>query len=294
VAFDAGGSRALASGARSVYLFDGSRWHETSTPSGAAPARLLASGGVAGRAYMAGQSGLHRSDDWGRSWAPVGAPLGKEAVSAIVVAPGRPQEVYALAADQVWASRDGAVRWQVLDGAPAQVDVLGFDRQVPARLWLVAAGRAYRGDGAGQAASRWQPVAAALPDPLASARGIDVRGDAMLVATDRGVFRSIDAGASWALLAAELPNHAESALLVSDPQALATVYAGFARLNAQQVIQALPARPLVLAGADLVLILGSYAGVAALLLVAGLMVRRATRASERKAQGPLPIEAPTP
>src|SRR6185503_18534529 len=107
-------------------------------------------------------------------------------------------------------------------------DALAFDLATPTRLWLVAGGRAYRSD---DRAAAWQPVGTPIPDAQAITRGISAGSDAMLVATDRGVFRSTDAGASWALLKAELPDNGEAALMVHDPQTPGTVYAAFSRMG---------------------------------------------------------------
>jgi hypothetical protein len=144
---------------------------------------------------------------------------------------------------------------------------------MPARLWLVAGGRTYRQD---ERAARWQAVGTPLPDAQAIVSGIDVERDAMLVSTDRGVFRSTDAGANWAVLSAELPNHSETTVLMRDPHAAATLYAGFSRLSAEQLKGAAPPAAAALARGDVALLVGAYAMFALLLLGAGLLVRRMT------------------
>src|SRR5207248_3995411 len=49
-----------------------------------------------------------------------------------------------------------------------------------------------------------------------------------VVTTDRGLYRSADAGKSWALIIDNLPAHLEAGPLVRDPLDPATLYAGFA------------------------------------------------------------------
>jgi photosystem II stability/assembly factor-like uncharacterized protein len=274
VVFDANGRDALASGADAFYRFDGERWRATRTPTGAAPARVLVRGGVSGRVYLAGWSGLHRSDDGGRSWTRMGREIGDAPVIALAVSPQGPDELHALAGGRVWHSLDGARRWQADPGAPAPAQALATDAAMPARLWLVAGNRAYRQD---DRAARWQPVGAPLPDAQAIVRGIDVEPEAVLVSTDRGVFRSTDAGANWALLSAELPNHSETTLLMRDPHAAATLYAGFSRLSAEQLKGAAQPAAAPLGRSDLALLVGAYVGFAVLLLGAGVIVRRVTR-----------------
>jgi hypothetical protein len=143
------------------------------------------------------------------------------------------------------------------------------------RLWIVAAGRAYRKQ---DRTSRWEPVGATIPDPQATARGIDVLNDAMLIITDRGLFRSQDSGATWTLLGAELPNHSEPTLLVRDPNALATVYAGFSRMGPEQLKWLSPTPDKPSAWREAALSVGPYVGVGLLLLGVELIVRRMPRA----------------
>ena len=272
VAFSADGQEALASGTHSLYRREGQGWREARTPAGSAPARALVAGSEPGRIYLAGWAGLHRSDNGGRSWTRVGQAIGADPVSALIASPARPEELRALAAGRVWTSVDGARHWRADEHAPAQVDALAFDRTVSTRLWLVAAGRVHRLD---DRATHWEPVGTALPDPQAKPRALHAMGDALLVATDRGVFRSVNAGTSWTLLSSELPDHSETTL-VRDPHDAATIYAGFSRMGAEQLKGAPADRAVV--GSDMMLLVAAYSGFALLLLGAGLAVRRFTRA----------------
>jgi photosystem II stability/assembly factor-like uncharacterized protein len=283
VAFDADGTQALASGANALYRSDGQRWRQARTPTGSTPARVLVSGGVAGRAYLAGWSGLHRTEDWGRNWARVDDGIEAEHVNALAISAYHPDEIHALAGGRVWSSTDGARHWRVDEGAPAGVDALAFDRTVRSRLWIVAAGRAYRKD---DRAAPWEPLGAPIPDAQAKPRGIHVSHGAMLLATDRGVFRSDDAGASWALLSAELPNHSDAALLLRDPQSPATVYAAFSRIGPEQIKGSSLSPEPAFARSDIALLVGAYGGFAMLLLGVGVVVRRFTRPSNANTADP--------
>ncbi|HEV8210383.1 MAG TPA: hypothetical protein VGP77_09690 [Vicinamibacterales bacterium] len=274
VAFDLDGAGAMASGANALYRFDGNRWLATRTPAGSAPARVLASGGVAGRAYLAGWTGLHRTDNWGRSWARVGKEIDAESVSALAISANNPDDIHALAGGRVWTSTDGARSWRADAGTPQTADALAFDGAVPTRLWIVAAGRAYRKQ---DRTSRWEPVGEAIPDPQAKARGIDVLNDAMVISTDRGVYRSLNAGVSWALLSAELPNHVEATLLLRDPHNPATIYAGFSRLGPEQLKGVLLTPDQSFTRSDVALLVGLYSGFALVLVGVGVIVRRMTR-----------------
>ena len=274
VAFDLQGAEAMVSGANALYRFDGNRWTAMRTPVGSAPARVLASGGVAGRAYLAGWKGLHRTDNWGRSWTRVGKEIDAEYVSALAVSANSPDDIHALAGGRVWTSTDGARSWRVDEGTPQTADALAFDRTVPTRLWIVAAGRAYRKQ---DGTSRWEPVGEPIPDPQAKARGIDVLNDAMVISTDRGVFRSLNAGASWALLSAELPSHVEATLLLRDPHTPATIYAGFSRMGPEQLKGVLLSPAQSFAPSEVALPVAIYAGFALFLVGVSVTVRRKAR-----------------
>jgi hypothetical protein len=90
------------------------------------------------------------------------------------------------------------------------------------------------------------------------------------------VFRSADAGASWALLSAELPNHSDAALLLRDPQSSSTVYAAFSRIGPERIKGSTTPPDPPLARSDIALLVGAYAAFALLLLGVGMVVRRLT------------------
>jgi nitrate reductase gamma subunit len=66
--------------------------------------------------------------------------------------------------------------------------------------------------------------------------------------------------------------------LLHDPQADATLYAGFSRTGIEALKAVSPASEPSYAGDDVALAVGAYAGFALLLLGTGLAVRRLTRA----------------
>jgi hypothetical protein len=57
--------------------------------------------------------------------------------------------------------------------------------------------------------------------------GIIASDDAIVITTDRGLYRTADHGESWTLITENLPAHLEAGPLVRDPLDPATVYAGF-------------------------------------------------------------------
>jgi photosystem II stability/assembly factor-like uncharacterized protein len=278
--FDIDSERALVSGASAIFRTDGDRWQMIRTPAGAAPARALVSGSVRGRIYLAGWTGLYRSDDWGRTWVSVGDALQAEHATALLVLPGRANEVYAVAAGRFWASVDGARTWQLRnEGLPAgSVKVVGSDPSNSARMWAVAAGEVFQTDDRGQ---RWHPVGKPLAESRVIARAIAVWGQTILIATDRGVFRSVDAGERWEIASDNLPAHLGAGVLLRDPQSPATFYAGFAPRSAEELAQWSSQGSRSAARLDIALLVGSYAFLALLMLGAGTVVRRLARKHDR-------------
>jgi photosystem II stability/assembly factor-like uncharacterized protein len=270
--FDADGERAMVASTSGIFRRDAAGWREVDAPSGATPVRALVTGSRPGRIYLAGWTGLYRSDDWGRAWTNVGAQLGPHYVNALLVPHERPDEVYALAGGRVWGSLDGARTWQPRDeGLPAStIETIGLDASTPSLIWAVAGGRVFRGDDSGR---RWRSVGAPIPERQAIARAIATLDGAILVATDRGVFRSADAGAQWELASDNLPAHLPAEMIVSDPANRVTVYAGFALRSADELRRSANQAKRTLERPDFVVIAGSYV-LLALLIVAGYLVAR--------------------
>jgi hypothetical protein len=228
----------------------------------------LIAASVPGRVYLAGRSGLYRSDDWGRAWVSVGAALQAEHVDLLMVPPGRPDDVYAVAGGSVWSSSDGARSWkrrseELADGG---VEVVAVDPSNPARLWAVGAGQVMRSDHQGE---RWRPVGKAVPDGPATARALAVSGDVIMIATDRGVFRSSDAGERWEPPKESLPAHLAAGVLVRDPRSPATFYAGFALAAYEDLQQRTPQAGSTSARPGVGIIAGGFA--LAVLLALGLI-----------------------
>jgi hypothetical protein len=117
-----------------------------------------------------------------------------------------------------------------------------------------------------------------IPERPVVTRALAVSGPAILVATDRGVYRGPDSGERWELPSDNLPAHLEAGLLVLDPQSPATLYAGFALTPYDELRR----RATESGGALRRLGVASLAGVAAflglLVLGAGLALRRLARA----------------
>lgn len=234
-AFDAEGQHALVAGVSTLFRDDGDHWRRVRTPAGAAPARALVAAAVPGRVYLAGRSGLYRSDDWGRSWANAGRPLEADHVDALLAPPGRPDDVHAVVGGSVWSSNDGARTWRRrAGGAPAKgLEAVGIDPTTPTRLWAVGAGQVFTSNDPGE---NWRPVGKPLPETLARALAVAIGGDVIVIGTDWGLFRSADGGETWDPPQNGLPGHLAARVLVGDSRSPATLYSGFA-LTSYEVLQ---------------------------------------------------------
>jgi photosystem II stability/assembly factor-like uncharacterized protein len=280
VAFDVGGDRALLAGAAALFRHDGERWRPISMPSGAAPARALVAGARPGRVYLAGRSGLYRSDDWGRSWISVGATLRAEHVAQVVVR-GSPDDVHAVAGGTLWSSSDAGRTWRLRgESVAGGIEAIGFDPSDPAGVWAAAGGRilhSHRPD------EPWRTVGTALPENPARALALAISGSTILVATDRGLFRSPDGGNRWEPPREGLPAHLIAGVLLPDPRRPATLFAGFAPKSYEELRQQL-SKPGVAAAASAptygstVLVL---AGLLAFGLVAGVLILARARSAAR-------------
>jgi photosystem II stability/assembly factor-like uncharacterized protein len=225
--FAADGQRALVSTGLGIFGGEaGNSWRQASAPQGAMPARAIVRGGEAGRVYLAGWTGLYRSDDWGASWSSASGGLPHETATAVLVARRSPETLYTIVGGGIWASVDGARTWVRRGGIfPTSVDALAVDSKHPTRLWAAGGDRLFSSDDGG---ATWQRVGRTLPEPNTAVRGIAASAEAVVVTTDRGLYRTVDGGESWTMIVENLPAHLEAGPLVRDPSDSATLYAGFA------------------------------------------------------------------
>ena len=150
------------------------------------------------------------------------------------------------------------------------IEALGLDATNSARLWAVGGNGLFKSDDRG---ASWRAVGRRLPEPNTTARGIAATEGALLVTTDRGLYRSTDDGDRWELMITDLPFHLEAGPLVRDPVDPATLYAGFALVPYLELWRRAAEREGVLARLSLT---SAVCGVALLVVVvlAALAVRR--------------------
>jgi hypothetical protein len=226
-AFSADGQQTLVSTGLGIFRGEAEKsWREASTPEGATPARAIVRSGGAGRVYLAVWTGLYRSENWGESWSSAAYGLPQEPATALLLMEGSPETLYAIVQGGVWASIDGARSWAKRGaGIPASnLDALAVDSRQPARLWAAGGDRLFRSDDGG---ASWVRVGRPLPEQNTTVHGVTASEEAVVITTDRGLYRTVDHGESWTLITENLPAHLEAGPLVRDPLDPATVYAGF-------------------------------------------------------------------
>lgn len=291
VAFVGGGDAALCATPGGVYRLQAGEWRQVKAPAEAAPARVIAPGAAGERIYLTGRHDLYRSDDGGRSFTRVETDLPERPEFTALAVRSQPEEVlYAIADGRPLASRDGGRSWQPrAAGLPdTAAEGLSLDPEVAGRLWVAADGRVFRSDDGG---ASWQAAGEALPEGQASIRGIaaDGAGRTLVAATHRGLYRSTDAGANWALLEDNLPVHLEARPLVREPGNPRTLYAGFSLIPYGELWRTSVEGGNLLNRVDLVSLAG---GLAFLLLLGVLGVLGARWLLRRGARFPLAGQDP--
>jgi photosystem II stability/assembly factor-like uncharacterized protein len=228
LAFAADGQQALCSTALGIFRRGAENsWREAPSPEGATPARAIIRSGGAGRVYLAGWTGLFRSDNWGVSWSSAAEGLPQqEPATALLLMEGSPETLYAIVGGGIWASIDGARSWAKRGAgmSVSNLDALAVESRQPARLWAAGADRLFRSDDGG---TNWLRVGRRLPEPNTTIHGITANEETIVITTDRGLYRTADHGENWTLITENLPAHLEAGPLVRDPLDPATVYAGF-------------------------------------------------------------------
>jgi photosystem II stability/assembly factor-like uncharacterized protein len=283
--FDADGQRVLVASAGAIFRSDGDGWRRLRSPSGSMPARALVAGPVRGRVYLAGRSGLYRSDDWGQSWVNIASGLQASYTSSVMASRARPDAVYAVAGGRAWVSTDTGRGWELRnEGLPGSggIDALALDPLDANRLWSVVTDQVFHSEDQGR---RWRSLGQPVPERPVVARALAVVDHVIVMATDRGVYRSADDGAHWTLGSEILPAHLQTDMLTRDPVDLATVYAGFAVSSHERLAQ-LAAQDSNTLGA---ITPGKLAGGIGVLAVALLAATMAVRRLMRTHQAPRPV-----
>jgi hypothetical protein len=231
-------------------------WRPSPAPEAAAPARAIVSNRVSGAFYLAGWTGLYRSHDGGVTWSSITDTFPQEAVTAFLTLPGKPESLYAIVQGQFWASVDGGRSWakRGYGSSPVNANAVAEDIRQPGRLWAAAADRLFRSDDGG---ANWRRVGRPLPEPNTTVHGIAASDEAIVLTTDRGLYRSVDGAVSWTPIIDNLPAHLEAGPLVRDPIDPDTLYAGFSLIPYRELWRGAADRESALARVSLTSLAGS-------------------------------------
>lgn len=172
------------------------------------------------RLFVAVEAGaLVRSEDGGRNWIDR-TPDGPRDTHTLVVPLSEPGRVHAAAGDGYFTSRDGGGSWRSPDDGLDHGYLWGcaVDPADPEAVVVSAARSAREAHAAEEAESwiyrrtdggPWEPVREGLPDPegttISSLTAVPGRPGLLYAANNCGVFRSRDAGATWAAVAVGWP-----------------------------------------------------------------------------------------
>jgi hypothetical protein len=145
----------------------------------------------------------------------------------VVVSRADARSIYVVADGRCWVSADAGRNWEPrVEGAPdGRMEVLALDPGDANRLWSVADGQVLRSDDAGR---RWRPTGQRVAETPVRAHALTVADHVLMMATDRGVYRSADGGAGWILASDSVPAHLDAGFLTRDLVDRDTFYAGFA------------------------------------------------------------------
>jgi photosystem II stability/assembly factor-like uncharacterized protein len=148
----------------------------------------------AGTVYAGSVIGMYKSTDYGATWNStglVGPPVYSGAVD-----PSNSQIIYAATSDGVYKTLDGGATWRNIGlSSNYFVYAIAIDPSTPTTVYAgLQFGGAYKSLDGG---SNWTKLVNA-PDNIQGLAVKPVGGLAVYAGTHQGVFRSLDAGATWA------------------------------------------------------------------------------------------------
>lgn len=176
--------------------------------------------------YAATDLGVYRSANGGANWSPMNTGLMNFDVLALRVDPLTPTTLYAAnGIGGVFKSTNAAASWSTINaGLPgASVLAVAVDPQIPTTLYATTpAGGVQKSIDSG---GSWADAnVGILPNTSMTALAIDTQSPATVYAgSNRGVFKSVNRGATWAATGSGPPDVRSLAV---DPQSPTVVYAG--------------------------------------------------------------------
>ncbi len=183
--------------------------------------------------YAAGRGGVYKSTDAAENWHLVSKGL-MHASGPLVIDPISPNILYVVE-NGLFKSTDSGATWKSIHFGPTNmnpdVTALLFNPITPAILYaLTRRGRVFKSIDSG---SQWSEIKNGLPERAVWSIAIDTsRPTTLYAGSDRGLYGTADAGATWRPLDNGLNALARYIIVTTlavAPTAPATIYAGFFR-----------------------------------------------------------------
>ena len=173
------------------------------------------------RVLFGGHEGTQESRDGGSTWQP--GTLRDADAMIMAASPDAPQTMYAAGHDLLQVSRDGGASWEAVSHNLPGTDIHGFAQNPadPERLYAFVMG--FGGFTSADGGATWQPFPS-MP-PGGSYVVLTSNGTDLYAATDAGLARSRDDGATWEALANQ-PGKVTVLSLATSADAPETIYAG--------------------------------------------------------------------
>jgi photosystem II stability/assembly factor-like uncharacterized protein len=241
-------------------------WINAQVPAGAMPVRALVCDET--RVYLGADGGVFSGEEGGRNWQRISDGLPDAPVVSLLKVARAVDVLLAVVQDRVWISLDQGRSWKPRGTPAGRIEILFYD----GRLWLVGDGRVYASDDLGVT---WSAVGNPFPQRDTTVRGMALAqgGKVILLATHRGLLRSVDAGETWMQMEGNLPVHLEAGPLIRDPQDAATLYVGFSLTPYAEIYRRMEGGANLLARLDAVSLAGGAAFLTLLGVLGGLGVR---------------------
>lgn len=232
------GKGALASTAAGVFRTeDGMSWQSAAIAQSALPVRRIVTATTSGRVIALGARGVFVSTDHGRNFRRVAADLlPDQPVSSIAIQHAPHESMWIVAGGEVWTSSDANDWTTRMAGLPrGRIETVLADGATPRRIWAAGNDRVFVSDDDG---GIWRAVGSPLPEPGTVIRdmALDSAARVILLASHRGLLRSLDGGDTWELAeGGTLPVHLEAGPLRPDPHEAQTWYIGFSLMPYQEL-----------------------------------------------------------
>lgn len=283
VQFSPEGDNVLLTTPAAAFYLEAGAVKQAHAPTEAAPARAIAFGESSHRAFLLGRRNLFVTEDAGRNWSKLDTDLTERAdVTELKVTPAPRETLFVIASGKVMSSSDGGKQWQArMQGIDSdKAEGLSLDGRIAGRLWVASSDQIYISNDAG---ATWQAKGQLLPEPGLNVRAIVSDPDAnnIVIATHKGLYRSVNGGGMWALIEDNLPVHLDSRPLMHDPSAPGTIYAGFALMPYPELWRIAVEGGNLLSRIDPVSLAGGLSALALLLLGGVLLARRLFRTEAR-------------